>query len=104
LRKPNGAVAEQCRALEICRCIANASKHIGVNKPNDKIEVVVSPNDEPGDDWLELQKSQHWELLIRDNGKPIEATKVFYQAAKFWDAWLMREERAVDPERFGEEA
>jgi hypothetical protein len=65
---------------------------------------VVSSNDEPGDDWLELQKSQRWELLIRDNGKPIEAIKVFYQAAKFWDDWLMREERAVDPERFGEEA
>jgi hypothetical protein len=83
-------VAEQCRVPEICRCIANASKHRGVNKPNDTIEVVVSPNDEPGDDWLEFQKSQHWELLIRDNGKAIEAIKVFSEVRLHLAAHVQR--------------
>jgi hypothetical protein len=101
LDKYQQMIANQCRSLGICKSIANASKHSGANKPDVSVEVVVVPaTEEPMEDWLEIQKSQHWRLEVHDDGKPIDALLVFYRAAKFWDDWLFEQEKASDPERF----
>jgi hypothetical protein len=79
------AVQDRCREVRLCRHIANASKHGGVDRGYDpEIEVIVEAKDEPVP-FEEVGHSQHWEIIISDHGSKTDALVLFYRVYQFWN-------------------
>ena len=98
-------VQARCRALRLCKHVATASKHCGVDrKPDPSIRVVVQANVfSSADDFSDVDDSKHWDVIILDDAEQTDALAVFYEAQTFWDAEIRTDERRQNPELFASE-
>ena len=94
------AAQERCRELKLCRHIANASKHRGLDWGSDPgIQVIVRAKDTPASSSEEINRSRHWEVLISDHGSECDALAVFYKVQEFagsmrrTSCWIGRSQR-----------
>ena len=101
------------RALRLCKYIATASKHSGVDYSQDPtIKFIIQSKQrdeqEPSDENLlkslaEIDRAKEWEILIEDALGFQDAAAVFYQAQSIWDQEILADERAADSKRFAPE-
>jgi hypothetical protein len=92
LRLFQDAVATDSRTLEICRSIANGSKHMRTMKTDDSFSAAAT--------WHEvvepvgrLKMGQYYmRLTITDGGKEQDAIHFFIDAAGYWEKLLIAEE------------
>jgi hypothetical protein len=103
LERFQDAVAGKCRALYVCREIANASKHMRRKKSDPNIQALVEwhPVVEPAG---HAQKGDLvMSLSISDNGKKQGADYFFIEAIGYWEKLLMQEkllsEDAILPQK-----
>lgn len=88
LERFQDAVAKDCRALHVCREIANASKHMRKKKPDADIKAIVewheaidgAGNAQPGDLVMSLS--------IVDRAKRQSAVRLFIDALGYWEKLL----------------
>ena len=95
----------QSRVLRLCKYIATASKHAGVDRKQDPtIEVTVTPKpsnvEVESSNFSLVDRSQDWDIIISDSHGTMDALAVFYAAQTFWEAEVFRDERRQDPGRF----
>jgi hypothetical protein len=93
---------DRSRELRLCKHIATASKHSGVDRwPNLTIKVIVRAKDTPEEiPFPQIGHSQDWEIIIVDERGECDALTVFYKAQAFWEAELHADNRRSYPERF----
>ena len=85
----------RCLELRLCKYIANASKHGGVDRsPDSTINVIVRATDAPASSSDDVSHSSHWEIMVSNNSGDQDALKVFYKVHDFW----MSQVYAVPPE------
>ena len=98
-------VQARCRALRLCKHIATASKHGGVDRRFDPtIEVTVRGKETPGEIPIsDIDNSKHFEIMISDADGELDALQVFYEAEAFWDGEIRQDERRREPDRFAPE-
>ena len=98
-------VQRRSRALKLCKHIATASKHGGVDRRFDPtIRVIVAAKITAEKvPFEEIDRSQHWEIAISDGDGETDALQVFYKAYEFWDREILIDERRLDPDRFVQE-
>jgi hypothetical protein len=93
LEKFQETMERRSRELRLCRFIANASKHGGVDrKPDPTIQVTVKAKDMPPSSD-EVDDSRDWEIVISDRRGEQDALQVFYKVQSFLD----HEVRALPP-------
>jgi hypothetical protein len=95
LRQFQKAIQDQCKELRLCKHIANASKHGGVDPDRGydaAIQVIVRWAKETPVAFKDIEQSQHWEIMISDHGHECDALHVFYKALEFWEREVRRPE------------
>ena len=92
-------------ALRLCKHIATASKHGGVDRsPDLSIRVTIRAKNSAEElSFAEIDRSQHWEITICDHSGESDAIQVFWKALEFWDAEIRTDETRRDPDRFAPE-
>jgi hypothetical protein len=101
LLKFQNTMQNRSRELRLCKHIATASKHRGVDRRRDPtIRVIVRSKDTAGGtSSAEIDHSQHWEIMISDQSGESDALEVFFKAQQFWDAEIHDDERRRDPDQ-----
>ena len=91
LQQFQAALLEQSRVLRMCKHLANASKHGGVDRAFDKsINVQVCANEPLGEVRFEdIGQAKHWKIIVTDADGKQDALDVFQQAYTFWQNELM---------------
>jgi hypothetical protein len=94
LKRFQDAVTMECRALYICREIANGSKHMRTSKVDANIHALVEWH--PAIEAVGLVKPGDLvpDLTISDHGKKQDAVAWFIEAFGFWEK-LFTEEKLV---------
>ena len=88
------------RELRLCKYIATASKHKGVDRsPDPTIQVIVRAKNTQ-EEGVPIDHSSHWEVMISDASGESDALGVFYKAYEFWNTEIFADERCHDPARF----
>jgi len=92
----------QSRYLRMCKHIATASKHSGVDRrPDPTIQVIVRAKGDHEDLTIsETDHTRHWEIIISDAIGEADALEVFLGAQQFWDHEIRADEIRSDPDRF----
>jgi hypothetical protein len=99
LRRFQQALTENCKALKICREIANGSKHMRTDNPDEEIRALAKWDPvvegvglaEPGD--LNLS------LMVSDDGKERDAVLWFIDAFGFWEKLITSEHIMTQADR-----
>jgi hypothetical protein len=91
LERFQSAIVSDCRALYICREIANGSKHMKKKKPDLKIKAIAEWH--PAIEAVGLAKEGDlvMSLSIYDDQQKIDATKLFIDAFGYWERLMQRE-------------
>ncbi len=78
-------VCAESRDLEICRHIANSSKHLKLDRPDDRGFRALAANAvyraPPGTELIDI-----FELLVIDRDQPVRLGDVFSRALAYWGA------------------
>jgi hypothetical protein len=95
LAKFQRSVREDCRALKVCREIANGSKHMRTDSPDPAIKAMASWDPVVEREGLARPADLIMGLRIADGDKEQEAVLWFIDALGYWDR-LMAEEKLLE--------
>jgi len=89
-------VAEQCRALHICREIANGSKHMRMDRPDADVKAVAEWHEAIQGAGFAVPGDLVMSLSVMDGDTKDDAGQVFLSALGYWESLFMSE-KLVEP-------
>ena len=89
-------VAQQCRALHLCREIANGSKHMRMDKPDTDVKAVAEWHKAIQGAGFAVPGDLVMSLNVMDGDKKEDAGQVFISALGYWEN-LFTSEKLAEP-------